>query len=263
MLPNFLLWAWMVLAPATVDMLPAEDVKPGPPPLVAMEHQGVRFEFVKIPPGEFLMGCSPGDDDCADEEKPAHRVRITKGFELGKTEVTQAQWQAVRGVNPSSYIGPDRPVEEFSWDDAQEFLKRLNARNDGYRYRLPTEAEWEYAARVGTTGKYTGELDAIAWHRSNSEQHSHPVGQKQPNAWGLYDMHGNVWEWCQDWYVEGYYAGSPRVDPPGPSSGTGRVRRGGSWNADVWLVRVSYRVWSVPGYRSSQIGLRCLREVIP
>ena len=218
-----------------------------------------NMEFVRIPAGEFQMGCSPGDTGCDADEKPAHRVRITKAFEIGKYEVTQAQWEAAMGTNPSYFKGSDRPVEQVSWDDAQEFLKRLNARQDGYRYRLPTEAEWEYAARAGQTGAPPN-LDAVAWHSGNSGGQSHPVGQKQPNAWGLYDMLGNVWEWCQDWYEENYYQSSPAQDPQGPSSGQSRLMRGGSWNDGAWFSRVAGRNRVSPAYRGVGDGFRCVRE---
>ncbi|RPI17804.1 MAG: formylglycine-generating enzyme family protein, partial [Acidobacteriales bacterium] len=175
-----------------------------------------KWEFVSVAPGEFQMGCSPGDNECGDDEKPAHRVKITKAFEIGKYEVTQAQWEAVMGANPSATRGPDLPVEQVSWYDVQEFLSAMNGRNDGYFYRLPTEAEWEFAARAGTTGVRYGELDAIAWYGRNSGDQPHPAGGKQPNAWGVYDMLGNVWEWCQDWYQADSYkvpATSQAVDP--------------------------------------------------
>src|SRR6185295_12837821 len=130
-----------------------------------------------------------------------HKVRITRQFEIGKYEVTQEQWQAVMGDNPSNFKGANLPVEKVSWNDAQDFLLKLNAR-DGYTYRLPTEAEWEYACRAGSMGDFAGELDDVAWYDKNSGSKTHPVGQKRPNVWGLYDMHGNVSEWCSDWYLE-------------------------------------------------------------
>jgi formylglycine-generating enzyme required for sulfatase activity len=209
------------------------------------------------------MGCSPGDRECGDDEKPAHRVRITRSFELGKYEITQAQWDVVMGANPSEFKGPDRPVEQVSWNDIQDFLRRLNGRNDGYRYRLPTEAEWEYAARAGTTGPYYGDLDAIAWYGRNSGNQTHSVGGKQPNPWGLYDMIGNVWEWCQDWYTNDWYqksAKSPAVDPRGPANGEYRVMRGGSWYQYLWFLRVSSPFRERPGGRYRHTGFRCLRE---
>jgi formylglycine-generating enzyme required for sulfatase activity len=185
------------------------------------------IEFVKLKAGEFMMGCSTGDGACNDDEKPAHRVRITRPFEIGKYEVTQAQWKDVMGSNPSVMKGDTRPVESISKGEAQEFLNKLNALNDGYRYRLPTEAEWEYAARAGTTGAYTGKLDDIAWHAGNSEDESHPVGKKKPNEWGLYDMQGNVREWVQDFYAFDYYSSSPEAGPPaGARGGPGGLRGG-------------------------------------
>jgi formylglycine-generating enzyme required for sulfatase activity len=176
------------------------------------------IEFVKIAPGEFTMGCSDGDTGCNDDEKPPHKVRLTKSFEMGKYEVTQAQYQAVMGANPSTIKGENRPVETVSRTDAQDFLDKLNARNDGHRYRLPTEAEWEYAARAGSTRPYAGALDDIAWYAGNSGDETHPVGQKKPNSWGLYDMEGNVREWVSDWYSRTYYSNSPATDPPGPAT---------------------------------------------
>jgi formylglycine-generating enzyme required for sulfatase activity len=225
--------------------------------------RGIRMEFVRIVPGEFMMGCSPGDNDCFDDEKPAHRVRITKPFDLGKYEVTQQQWEAVMGANPSPFKGEQLPVEQVSWNDVQEFLRKLNARGDGNRYRLPTEAEWEYAARAGTAGSYAGNLDQMGWYDRNSGSQTHIVGQKQPNAWGLYDMHGNVWELVQDWYDDRYYGGSRTEDPQGPASGQFRVLRGGSWNIGARNARVSGRYGLEPDYWSDYIGFRCVREVIP
>jgi len=239
--------------------VPAEQQRPRPTVLP-------RWEFVAIPPGEFQMGCSPGDAQCAEDEKPPHRVRISRGFEIGKYEVTQAQWEAVMDGNPSDFRGPDRPVEQVSWHDVQEFLAGLNARRDGYRYRLPSEAEWEYAARAGEAGRHYGPLEAIAWYGRNSADETHPVGGKRPNAWGLYDTLGNVWEWCQDWYQGDYYrqlAGAVAVDPSGPVLGEYRVVRGGSWYKYLWFVRVSSRFRERPGARYRHIGFRCVREALP
>jgi formylglycine-generating enzyme required for sulfatase activity len=178
--------------------------------------------------------------------------------------VTQEQWQAAMGSNPSYFKGARLPVEQVSWDDVQEFLRQLNDRNDGFRYRLPTEAEWEYAARAGTTDKYAGAstLGDVAWYGNNSPG-TNPAGQKRPNAWGLYDMLGNVSEWCQDWHDGYYYSSSPVENPAGPSSGQGRTARGGSWGFSAWSARVSYRGGISPGFRYLSIGFRCVREVIP
>jgi formylglycine-generating enzyme required for sulfatase activity len=177
------------------------------------------IEFVKVSPGEFMMGCSDGDIDCNQDERPIHRVQITKSFEIGKYEVTQAQWQTVMGSNPSTMKGDNRPVETISKAEAEDFLNKLNARNDGYHYRLPTEAEWEYAARAGSKVPYAGSLDDIAWYAGNSGDETHPVGTKKPNAWGIYDMQGNVREWVADWYSGNYYSSSPATDPTGPAPG--------------------------------------------
>jgi formylglycine-generating enzyme required for sulfatase activity len=220
---------------------------------------GVDIEFVRIPAGEFDMGSESGDSD----EKPVHRVRISKAFEMGKYPVTQGQWEAVMGSNPSSFKGPDRPVEQVSWNDVQVFLEKLNARGDGYRYRLPTEAEWEYAARAGTTGDSATDADAVTWHAKKSGSQTHPVGQTQANAWGICDMLGNVWEWCQDWYGADYYRKSPGIDPPGPWSGKHRVVRGGSWSSVARDLRASIRNWDLPGYWVNYYGFRCVREVMP
>jgi formylglycine-generating enzyme required for sulfatase activity len=195
----------------------------GPKATDSPRPNAIGMEFVKVMPGEFTMGCSDGDDQCAADEQPAHRVQITKHFEMGKYEVTQAQWRTVMGTDPSTIKGENRPVETVSRTDAQDFLDKLNARNDGYRYRLPTEAEWEYAARAGTAGPYAGALDDIAWYAGNSGDETHPVGQKKPNQWGLYDMEGNVREWVSDWYSRTYYSSSPAADPPGPAT----AQRGG------------------------------------
>ena len=243
--------------PSQAGVLAAADVSVGPP----TDLSGVKMEFVFIPAGEFMMGCSPGDRNCQSDENPMHRVEITKSFELGKFEVTQAQWQAVMGSNPSYSKSSDRPVERVSWNDIQTFLAKLTARNDGYHYRLPTEAEWEYAARAESTGPYYGKLADVAWCNDNSGSQTHPVGQKAPNSWGLYDMLGNVWESCQDWYDGSYYSKSPVADPPGASSGSRKVLRGVSWYYEFsWLWRVSVRGYVEPGYGNFDIGFRCLRE---
>jgi formylglycine-generating enzyme required for sulfatase activity len=213
--------------------------------------------FVKIPAGEFVMGDADGEDN----EKPAHRVVITRGFEMGRYEVTQAQWEAVMGTNPSRFKGADLPVEQVSWEDAQAFLKAMNAKNDDYVYRLPTDAEWEYAARAGTTGDYggTGNLNETGWYGANSGGKTHPVGTKKANAWGLHDMHGNVWEWCQDWYDKFYYQNSPTIDPPGPSTGARRVTRGGCYSYSADRAKSSSRAHPAPDARYDIIGFRMVR----
>lgn len=179
-------------------------------------RNAIGIDFVKIAPGEFMMGCSKNDNECNADENPRHRVQITKSFEIGKYEVTQAQWVAVMQTNPSSNKGDTRPVETVSKLEAQDFIAKLNGMNDGFKYRLPTEAEWEYAARSGMDSPYSGPLAQVAWYAANSEDETHPVGQKSPNAWGLYDTQGNVREWVSDLYSPNYYSNSPAVDPTGP-----------------------------------------------
>jgi formylglycine-generating enzyme required for sulfatase activity len=201
--------------------------------------------------------------DAGDWEKPAHAVTLTKPFYLGKFEVTQAQYQQVMGTNPSGLKGRDRPVENVSWDDAQGFCKKASEKT-GLVVRLPTEAEWEHACRDGTrTAFYTGDaetdLDRAAWYDKNSNRTTHPVGQKVPNAWGLYDMHGNVWEWCADW-LGGYGAGA-MTDPQGPAEGPSRVLRGGSWSCDPGGCRSAYRLWATPDARLDLIGFRVAADV--
>ncbi len=202
---------------------------------------GVEMEFVWIPPGEYMRGgrLSPeeteerygGIVDWYEDKHPRHRVRLTEGFWLGKTPVTQEQYEIVMGKKPSFFDGDDRPVESVSWHDAIKFTEKLSEQAEG-TFRLPTEAEWEYACRAGTeTEFYFGDdadrLGEYAWYWGNSNSRTHPVGQKRPNAWGLHDMHGNVWEWCADWYGE--YPSGTVTDPNGPDSGSLRVLRGGSW----------------------------------
>jgi formylglycine-generating enzyme required for sulfatase activity len=183
----------------------------------------VEIEFVKIAPGEFMMGCVEGDMDCLEDEVPRHRVRLTKGFEIGKYEITQAQWEAVIGTgsNPSQTKGAQNPVDSVNKAEIHAFLEKLNARNDGYQYRLPTEAEWEYAARAGASDPPRASLGEYAWFADNSDDESHPVGLKKPNAWGLYDMLGNVREWVDDRAAYYDYAPLPEVsiDPKGPQGG--------------------------------------------
>ena len=234
----------------------------GPPRRAADESwwNSVGMEFAWIPAGSFVMG-SPEDEEGRLEGERRHEVRISRGFWMGKCAVTQEEWEAVMGKNPSCFLGGGsrRPVESVSWDDTQEFIRKLNKRESrrGYAYRLPTEAEWEYAARAGTTGARYGELDAIAWHAENSGLETHPVGLKRANAWGLYDMLGNVWEWTADWYGE--YSPRSVTDPRGPSTGSGRAYRGGSRASNERFVRAAYRNYHAPGSRNISIGFRLVR----
>jgi formylglycine-generating enzyme required for sulfatase activity len=243
---------------------------------------GVGIAFVRIPAGSFMMGSSENFPDAAQSELPQHRVTISKPFYLGKFEVTQAQWEAVMGSNPytldrsnpyyrmpgmaARITRPTHPAT-VSWNDAQDFIRRLNQKEAGARYRLPTEAEWEYAARAGTVTAYSfgdddKQLERYAWVGGNfATGGTHPVGQKPSNPWSLHDIHGNAWEWVQDWYDPRYYAGSPANDPPGPASGTQHVVRGGSWHSTGNGWRSAFRRAYDPDYRGISIGLRLVREI--
>jgi formylglycine-generating enzyme required for sulfatase activity len=207
--------------------------------------------YVWIPPGSFMMGCSPGDSECFDDERPPHKVTITKGFWMGQTPVTQQAYQRVTGQNPSNFKGANLPVETVAWDEARDYCVAIGG-------RLPTEAEWEYAARAGSTSARHGRLDDIAWYSANSGGQTHEVGQKAANAWGLFDMLGNVWQWEADWHGE-YQAGA-QIDPSGPASGQDRALRGGSWYVESGSVRVSYHLRVVLGSRYTSVGLRCIEE---
>ena len=218
------------------------------------------IEFVLVKGGCFQMGDAFGDGKA--DEKPVHPVCVDDYY-LGKYEITQDQWQSVMGNNPSFFksCGEKCPVEQVNWNDIQEFIKKLNAKTKK-AYRLPTEAEWEYAARSGgKKEKYAGtnsdaELGKYAWYSANSGGSAHPAGQKQPNSLGLYDMTGNVWEWCQDWYGETYYNQSPRRNPSGPPSGTRRVLRGGAWLFEPAGIRAAVRYGLTPASRTDLYGFR-------
>jgi formylglycine-generating enzyme required for sulfatase activity len=221
------------------------------------------MEFVLVPAGSFIMGATYQRRERAmPGERYRHLVRITRPFWLGRFEVTQSQWEAVMGTNPSLSKGPWLPVESVSWHDVQVFLNRLNMLEGARGYRLPTEAEWEYAARAGGRpqiyffGNDPSLLGGYAWYEGNSDDRTHPVGMKAPNAFGLYDIYGNVSEWVQDRYGDDYYGKSPASDPHGPSEGAFRVHRGCSWIGDEWNCRSASREPSLPGYRFNRLGLR-------
>jgi formylglycine-generating enzyme required for sulfatase activity len=211
-------------------------------------HEATGIELVFIPAGEFDMGSPREEKNRRDDEDPLHRVKITKAFYLGKYEVTQEEWKKITGNNPSIFRGSDQlPVDSISWDDCQEFCRKVG---DGLR--PPTEAEWEYACRAGTQTRFSfGDIDTAlgdyAWYTGNSGSRTHPVGQKKSNPWGLYDMHGNVWEWCADWY--GDYPGGAITDPAGPASSPHRVLRGGSCNNAPGENRAAARGRGAPDLR--------------
>jgi formylglycine-generating enzyme required for sulfatase activity len=266
------LMVWMILFMTGSHVLCV--AQQSPKPVENFFDDGI--EMVEVKGGTFTMGCtSEQGDDCFDGEKPAHRVTLSD-FYIGKYEVTQKQWQAVTGSNPSRFKGDNLPVEKVSWEDVQEFIRKLNAKA-GRNYRLPTEAEWEYAARGGVQSrgtKYSGSntVDGVAWYYGNSGDKAlgdsnwnendlnnnhcktHPVGQKLPNELGLYDMSGNVWEWCSDRYVA--YGSDSQSNPEGAVSGSLRVLRGGGWFNYAQIMRVPFRSISAPDFRNYGLGFR-------
>jgi formylglycine-generating enzyme required for sulfatase activity len=221
------------------------------------------MEFVLVHPGKFMMGSIVDDGEAKQDESPRHLVEISKGFYLGKFEVTQEEYRALTGTNPSKVEGTNHPVESVSFEEVHAFIDALNAKEGHSRYRLPTEAEWEYAARAGTFSIYyfgndPDLLGNYAWYGGNSGEDfiHHSVGKKLPNPWGLFDMHGNVWEWIEDWYGETYYSKSPAVDPPGEKSGEYRVIRSGSSLDFPKLCRSSARLLFIPNNSIEYIGFR-------
>ena len=224
---------------------------------------GVKLAMVYVEGGTFQMGYKTGDDD----EKPVHEVKLNS-FQIGQTEVTQELWEAVMGTNPCKFKGNKRPVEQVSWNDCQEFITKLNELT-GKQFRLPTEAEWEFAARGGTKSKsyeYSGgdNLEDVAWYTVNSKDKgedspdygTHEVKTKAPNELGIYDMTGNVWEWCQDWYGSDYYSNSVVNNPTGPTSGSNRVARGGSWGTNASKCRCANRNCFTPSSTFTSFGFR-------
>ncbi len=225
-------------------------IDPGP------THQSwtndIGMEFVRIPAGTFVMGSD--SDGAGSHEQPIHTVTISRPFYMATTEVTQAQWRAVVDSNPSRFQGDDRPVENVSWFDTTTFLKTLNSLDEKARYRLPTEAEWEYACRAGDTEDPEGDPESAAWFTPNSGGTTHPVGRKASNGWGLYDMLGNVYEWCEDW--KGPYPSEETTDPRGPLEGSFRVMRGGSWLTHSNRALPYFRDFFPPDHRQSDVGFR-------
>jgi formylglycine-generating enzyme required for sulfatase activity len=244
---------------------------------------GATMEMVWIPAGTFTMGTTEEEIDALNteyttpwysDEGPQHEVTITEGFYIGKYELTQEQWTSVMGTRPWSgdrnvVENPNHPAVFISWEDVQVFIAALNESEGSAVYRLPTEAEWEYACRAGTTTRWSfgddeSQLVEYAWYKANAcdvgECYGHEVGMKRPNPWGLYDMHGNVYEWCQDWYGETYYSASPSIDPAGPSSGSTRVVRGGYFGLVELNVRSALRGDRTPDNRLPDFGVRLVRQ---
>ncbi len=266
---------WLLVAVAAASPLSAQP---------QTFTNGIGMELVLAPAGDFLMGCSPYDQECGGDEKPVHNVKISKSFYISKFETTQEQWTVIMGGNPS-YFNESRvgaawakhPVEQVSRQAAQEFLQKLSEREKNRKYRLPTEAEWEYAARAGTKGAYQdAAVDRAGWSWLNSGGTTHPVGQLRPNPWDLYDMLGNVWEWVEDVYDGRYYRESPAVDPPGPGTGVGGRRsvrnplgrgggnhtiRGSSWYWNAKNMRISWRRSYPPHYADYAGGFRVVAEI--
>jgi formylglycine-generating enzyme required for sulfatase activity len=251
--------------PSRPKPAPAKKEEPSVPKPVALPKtytNSIGMAFVLIPSGSFMMGSDKAkDSDAENNEMPQHRVTISKPFYMGKYEVTQEQWEAVMGRNRSGYGSDNNPVENVSWDEVQEFIRELNQKEGINRYRLPTEAEWEYAARAGSETRYSFgddrvQLGRYAWYSYSFGSGTRPVGQRQPNAWGLYDVHGNVLEWVSDWYDADYYLKSSSIDPYGPSSGSYRVIRGGSWFSKAGYCRSAYRGIYSPDYRDYYLGFR-------
>ena len=232
------------------------DPPTGNAPTLLQLGGGLSLELVLLPTGSFVMGSAAGYTD----ELPLHSVTIDNGFYMGRYEVTQTQWQQVMGTNPAYFTGAgDRPVEGVSWNDAVSFCQSLTL-STGRNVRLPTEAEWEYSCRATTTtdfyfGDDANDLDDYAWYITNSQNQTHAVGGKNPNIWGLYDMHGNVWEWCSDWYSDTFYAVSPTASPIGPASGTTRVIRSGAWERGN-DIRSAMRGRASPEIRHNGLGFR-------
>ena len=224
---------------------------------------GICIEMVKVEGGTFMMGATSEMKNPNSNEKPVHQVTLTNDYYMGKYEVTQALWQAVMGSNPSEYKGDNLPVETVSWNDCQKFISKLNSLT-GRMFRLPTEAEWEYAARGGKESRgyqYSGSsnISDVAWYDENSGSKTHPVGTKQANELGIYDMTGNVWEWCSDWYSS--YSSSSQTNPTGSDSGSARVSRGGGWFNDASYCRLSVRFYYTPDFRLDILGLRLALSV--
>jgi len=254
--------------PARPDDRSVEEPQGGNPESHRLDcGGGAMLELVLVPAGKFLVGSSPAEEDHIGNEGPQHEVTISRAFYMGIHEVTQRQWQAVMGSNPSIFKGAMKPVENVSWNEAASFCQVLSRRTNR-KVRLPAEAEWEYACRAGSqtrfcfgdSGDAMGEYATYKYDLDDGARYAgtHPVGQKKPNAFGLYDMHGNVREWCGDWYGE--YGSEKAVDPQGPSSGEFHVLRGGAWNDEPSLCRSAVRVMVAPGGKVVFVGCRVVVE---
>lgn len=255
----------VTLIAGQVNKVAATLAELGPMPGTIKVNPKGGLKYVWIPPGSFIMGCSPGDSECSNAEKPSHPVTLTKGFWIGQTPVTVAAYRRYVGTTGkamptapdfnSGWSDEEMPIVNVSWDDSVAYCTWAGG-------RLPTEAEWEYAARAGSTESRYGPIDEVAWYSSNSGSKTHDVAQKRANGWNLYDMLGNVLEWVNDWYGGYEHAPSPERDPQGPESGQFRVLSGGSWTYSPRGVRVSNRYRGNPGVRHDYFGFRCVGEVV-
>jgi formylglycine-generating enzyme required for sulfatase activity len=272
------------VAAAAAFLLVVSAVQAGPAVIAAVERpaaatgdrerrviEDLKLELIRVAPGTFMMGSPTDEPERNKAEGPRTEVTLTREFWLGKTEITQGQYEAIMGTNPSTFntAGKDFPVERVSWIDAMAFCRKLTEREraagrlrEGESYTLPTEAQWEFAFRAGTTGAYPGEPDQMGWNKENSENATHAVGLKKPNAWGFYDMAGNVLEWCYDWY--GDYPGGAVTDPTGPARGYYRTARGGSWRTEARVGRSAARSGGSAGRLDYTLGFRvALRVATP
>jgi formylglycine-generating enzyme required for sulfatase activity len=251
-LPGKPQWATMLFALAFIAAWQMGTASPAAAQAKTKVNPKDGLTYVWIAPGTFRMGCSPDDSECQKNEKPVHSVKFTKGFWIGQTLVTQAAYKKVIGSNPSTFKGDDRlPVDTVSRDDASAYCKRVDM-------RLPTEAEWEYAARGGSPAARYAPLAQIAWYSANSMGKTHEVARKKANGYGLYDMLGNLWEWVADWY--GLYRAVGEVNPKGPATGPAGVLRGGSWYTDAYRIRTSSRLTDGPTNAFSHYGFRCVGD---
>jgi len=252
--------------PDEVEVGIIEPIRPQGEILTVDLPEGVTMEFVWIEPGKFMMGSPPLESGRESIESPQREVTISRGFYLGTKEITQRQWESVMGNNPSFFKGPNRPVEMTSWYDVQLFIQTLNETAGDSLYRLPREAEWEYACRAGTRERWSfgndeSQLTNYAWYSGNNSSYgTKDVGSKLPNPWGLFDMHGNMYEWCQDWYGSWSYSSDVRIDPTGPATGSHRVARGGAFYDNVQWLRSAYRDSGWPDSPDSNPGARLLRR---
>jgi formylglycine-generating enzyme required for sulfatase activity len=249
----------IIISFLSISSFPQQADEKSPFSVGTVQKDSLGIEFAYIPPGTFMMGSENGDSD----ETPVHEVKISQAFWIGIYEITQEQWKNVMGTTPSHFQNCDKcPVEQVSWNDVQKFIKTLNSKTkDGSTYRLPTEAEWEYAARAGTTEDYAGDIESLGWYDTNSGLKTHPVGTKSANPWGLYDTHGNVWEWVQDWYGDGKYPDESVTDPSGPTSGSYHIARGGGWDSNAIDLRSANRFSDSPESRFHDLGFRIVRTL--